>query len=228
MGDMQVTGKVVGNDWAEDGSYSSATAIESPSLLKSVDAMVSSGDPGAAIAALAIKAGRDQREVTRAQRDAEDKAEVAATDRQVASMHHKADMILAAGIAQGASEMASGAMTMGSAACQYRSDTEKLSNTTSAQQASASDAKAAGLYKGGSQLATATGSLVSAYFKSEEAKADADATEAEHEASRAKRATEDLHDDMGDAQKLVEKALDFYKEYKSTKDQTALAASRRS
>ena len=73
----------------------------------------------------------------------------------------------------------------------------------------------------------ATKSVVDGLFNG--AITDKDADEKMHEASAArfKRIADDAHDNEKDAKALLNKALDFYKEYVDTKNQTAMAAMHR-
>lgn len=63
--------------------------------------------------------------------------------------------------------------------------------------------------------------------KADEILNDAKATEAEHLANHAKRAVDDERDAVKDAKDLMDKAIEFYKEYSSGKNQAMAAATHR-
>jgi hypothetical protein len=83
------------------GATTNRYADESPSsgappttlLPDPVDALVACGDPGAELAALAVRTGRAQRQAARGLRDAEEAAAEREADAQVQTRHDKASSI---------------------------------------------------------------------------------------------------------------------------------------
>ncbi|HEY1955205.1 MAG TPA: hypothetical protein VGH28_06320 [Polyangiaceae bacterium] len=79
-------------------------------------------------------------------------------------------------------------------------------------------------YSGGASLAGATKTLADGLFGGAITDKDTDAKQHDIAAQSFKQMADDAHDDEKDAKDLLSKALDFYKEYVDTKNQTTMAA----
>ena len=104
--------------------------------------------------------------------------------------------------------------------CAQRSHDDAIalkSESRNAQQ-SAADYKAAG------DLAGATKTIADGFFNGAIMDKDTDSKAHDMAAQAFKRMADDAHDAQNDAKALLNKALDFYKEYVDTKNQTAMAA----
>jgi hypothetical protein len=82
-------------------------------------------------------------------------------------------------------------------------------------------------YKGVGDLCGATKTMVDGLFNGAIVDKDTDAKAHEMAAQSFKAMASDAHDNENDAKALLNKALDFYKEYVDTKNQTAMAATHR-
>jgi hypothetical protein len=226
---------------------------QAPSLVADCNELVCGGDVGAAIAALAILASRDEREADKAARDTAEAAENAAATEQVEAIHAQASDTRLAGVVSGTSQIASGALN--GVAAGYKLDSDaKLADANAVQRhepsaratmndkavllgdelrisadrkSATADSRTESALSCSRDVLQGSSKIVSALIDG--AKADDHAAEvvAEHAASRAKRAVDDIRDDTRDAKQLLDKALEFYKEYTTTKDQTTAIASRR-
>ena len=174
----------------------SAGAADAASILPDpVTALQMSGDPGAELAALAVKSGEQQETNAQAARDAQKNMEVSEDNRQVAAMNQKANDIRSAGLWEGAGMMAEGAGSIASAF------------TTSTKWGD-------GL-KGAGKVGNGAAIMAAAEPKAAGANADADAAAAKSASDQAKSAAEDLHDAKKAGAEFVSTALDFYREYTS-------------
>jgi hypothetical protein len=184
----------------------STTAAPVAALLPSpLDALALSGDPGAELAALAVKAGQAQQDTAQRARDADEQLEVNEDNQEVASMRQKASEIRDAGIADGLGMVAEGG--------------------TAAVAASFFPGSPKGdALKAGGKVANGGIQVGSAYTKAAEANRDADAAAHRASADQAKQAADDMHDAKKAGNDYVSAALDFYKEYTSAKGQANSAA----
>jgi hypothetical protein len=182
-----------------------APSAAPPTLMPDpLTALLCSGDPGAEIAALAVKTGETQQSTAQAARDADEQLETTEDSAEVEAMRKKADEIRTAGWADGIGMFAEGAGAVAGA-------------STSTPQASA-------VWKGLGTGVHASLSVGSSYTKAAEADRDADAAAHRTSADQARRAADDMHDAKKAGGDLVSAACDFYKEYTSAKDQANSAA----
>jgi len=193
------------SDTSTDPSVDTTTA---PTLMPAVNQLIDSGDPGAMLAALVMKSGDEQRKVAREQRDQAMKAEDTADNAEIQDMHDKADLQRAQGIVDGSLQIAQGVTTIG-AGC---SEASGASKRTTAEWNGAGAAFGAGK------------SVADGFFSGAITDKDADAKQADVSANSFKQMADDAHDSEKDATDLMNKALDFYKEYVDTKAQTMMAA----
>lgn len=165
--------------------------------------LMARGDLGAMIAAMLLEAGADSREAAREAKDAALAAEEAACARKIEHMKGSASARLWGGIAAGLGTTLSGATTIGGS----------FASSQSVQQRWA----AGGKIGEGVARAGASG------FEFQADASDRDAARAEREMTQAKRAVESASEDENDANELLRRTLDHYKEFVSAKDQAQQA-----
>ena len=183
------------------GGQASAVA----SLLPEPAALTMLGDPGAMVAALAVKAGEEEKETSRQVEQAESTIQYGEEQAQVAEMHHKAsDLRMQAWVTGG---IGAGAAVLSGVGARF-----DVKST------------AARSFDAGSKLVTAGLGFTNDEFAATNEDADATATMHEHNASDAGRAASEAYDSGRDGQKLLDAAVDFYREYSSTQEQAKAAA----
>jgi hypothetical protein len=185
-----------------DESPSVATAAEAI-LPDPVTALAMSGDPGAELAALAVKSGEQQETNAQAARDAQHKMEVSDDNQQVADMRQKADDIRSGGIVEGVGMMIEGGASVGAAL---------------------SSPKVGAALQGGGKVEGGLTAIGQATFKAAEANDDANAAAAKSASDQAKGAADDLHDAKKAGADFVSAAIDFYREYTSAQASASSAA----
>lgn len=194
---------------------------DAPPMLPGTHDLMCSGDAGAMIAALAVESGRSQKKAALEQRRNAEATETAEQNAQIQALRDKADLVRIQGVVDGAMTLGEGLLDFGkdmnAASAEGAKSEGRLGDQASA------DARAA-RYGGGAKLVKATGQVVDGLFKGAIADKDTDAQVHEQLATRAKRAVEDATGDYEDAKKLMEKALDFYKEYTGAKNGAVSAA----
>jgi hypothetical protein len=176
------------------------------SLLPQADIASLGSDPAAALTALIVTTASTQKHIQREMRKVAEKAERVADDQEINAMNSKADDVRSAGVYRGLGQMLGGASTAAGG----------FGDSGGAKGLQASAQTTQGAF-----------SIVAGGFDSDAVADDANAKVAGEASSRAKSTVQDTKDATEDASKLLEKALDFYKEYTSTKDQTTAIASRR-
>lgn len=159
----------------------------------SADILLIEGDLGAQMAALVIRTGQSQREADREIRLAEESALEREEAAQIATMHEKADDIRAAGTLEGAGMMAKGGCQLGGSFAQSP-DTQQR-------------------WTAGASISEGGGRWLSGLARGAEADDDARAKQHDYAAGHHRRALEDTRDGMRDSQKLVEHAVDFYRDH---------------
>ncbi len=220
-----------------------------PPVMPEIAQLQCSGDMGAMVAALTMQSGVEQRNAARAQRDAAMQAREKADAAEVQDMHDKAHLQRAQGIVDGTLQIAQGATDLGAGAYSAHAANEQAQATSDAADlkengssylddhkaalkssvdalnkgAATSQLHATWCKAGGSALGAAR-SISDGLFSA--AMTDNDASAKAHEASAQafKQMADDAHDTEHDAKALIDKALDFYKEYTDTKNQVAMAA----
>ncbi len=199
----------------------SAEAPFSPAaVMPEVSALQFSGDPGAMLAALTMATAKSEGDVARQQRDdamsAQDKSEAL----EIHDMRDKANLQRVQGVVDGALQITAGLCDLG-----------KGINEAKEVGATGSDLKddklRAAWLGGGSAACKAGQSVADGLFNGAITDKDADAKMHAASADAFKRMADDAHDNEKDAKELLTKALDFYKEYVDTKNQTTLAATHR-
>jgi hypothetical protein len=167
--------------------------------------LLSSGDAGATLAALMVLSGHSQDKLARASRDAAEKAEDAAFSRKIDDMKSAADARFAAGIADGIGKL-------GGAACAAEGARFDA------------DSGAARTWGATGKESEAVGGLVSAGFKWQADRTEAKVAQDDREVTAAKRNWESSDGNVKDARKVMTDAIEFLKEYSSTKSQMQQAS----
>jgi len=194
-------------------SPTSSTSVDQASLLQPPEnALLFSGDPGAMVAALTVMAGKEQSAGARADRRNAEIAQESAEQSKLSHMKDAADARLEAGIWSGAGQIGAGLAEGAEAGCTSSGN----SAVTNQRVHAATSAEADGA-KGGTQI-------VSSCFKHEADIADMQSAADDMKIGQAKRHYDDAADNVKDSRKLLSDAIDFYREYSSSKAQTELAA----
>ncbi len=188
-----------------------------PSLMPNIAKMICTGDPGAMFAALTMQTAKSESDTSRKMRDAALSAQAKADDAAVQDIHDKANLQRWQGVVDGALQIGEGVCDVGMGI----NEAKQVTDTGADQK---NDKLRAAWLGGGSTFSKAAQSIAHGVFQG--AISDKDADEKMHEASSAtfKRIADDAHDNENDAKALLNKAIDFYKEYVDTKNQTAMAA----
>jgi hypothetical protein len=226
--------------------------VDAPSVMPdALNELQCSGDPGAMLAALTMTMAKEQNETARSQRNQAMAAQEKADDAQIQDMRDKANLQRVQGLVDGAMQLAQGACDLSAGLNQLSSAASKSDATgerdlinnkyaengdqraamedyakTCDASARSSD-KAAACDKFGSSAFGAARSVADGFFSGAITDKDSDAKMHEASSGAYKRMADDAHDDGKDAKDLLHKALDFYKEYVDTKNQTAMAATHR-
>jgi hypothetical protein len=188
----------------------SADAANAANILPDpVTALQMSGDPGAELAALAVKSGEQQETNAQAARDAQKNMEVSEDNQQVAAMNQKADEVRAGGLTEGLGMIAEGGFGVAAARTMASDGKPTLESAVLSF-----DGK---VLKAGSVIDAAGA-------KAAEANADAAAAAAKSASDQAKGAADDLHDAKKAGAEFVSTALDFYREYTSAQASARSAA----
>ncbi len=196
---------------------------------------VTSGDLGAELAALGVLAGQKQREAAQQARDAFEGVEAQQEDAQVAAMRQKADDAQAEALVSGLFTIGQGAMEMAQGLCSYEAASAKVDDRTMAGFADPAKEVAASKWqlvsnieKGLATCSKGTSDLVSAVLGAAQGNDDVRATQSRAAADHAKTAADDMRADAREADNFIRAAVDFYREYSATQNQSLLAALRRS
>jgi hypothetical protein len=191
-------------------SPTSTTAT--PSLLPDpATALISSGDMGAQIAALAVQTGETERTEGHQERQTEELRAEQELDKEVQAIHEQASLTLVQGwtdatlaVATGVAGAASGTPAVGSGGA---------------------GGTASGVTSG--SVIAASKSLVDASFGAGQKNLQANQTAAAGAVANANAAAQDAHDTISDASDGIKAALSFYQEYEQARGQTSLIAAQR-
>jgi hypothetical protein len=194
-----------------------ATTENPSALMPEVASLQCSGDPGAMLAALTMMTAKNERETASKQRDAAMSAQEKSEAAEIQDLHDKATLQRWQGAVDGA-------LQIGEGVCDVGKGIDEAKQVTDTGADLKNDKVDAAWLGGGSTFCKAAQSISHGLFQG--AITDKEADEKIHEASADsyKKMAEDAHDDEKDAKDLMSKALDFYKEYTDTKNQTAMAA----
>lgn len=177
--------------------------LEGGDLLPPTGRLELTGDVGAQIAAMLIKAGREGKEAAKRSREAAGKAELEAFDRKIEAMKDAATERLIGGIAGGVMTAASGAATAAGGA----------SGTAKANQ-----------LQGAAKIYDASGGVTKVLTEFVAAGSDREQAAAERAEKQAAREVENAGDASDDAGELIAKALQAYRDYVAGKDAAQSAA----
>ncbi len=216
-----------------------------PDILPGTQSLMVSGDAGAMIAALAVESGRSQKKAALEQRHNAEANEASEQSAQIQALREKADLVRVQGFVDGAMTLGTAALDFASSMSSISAESDKnaskgigselgdqspMNRAAGATQVALFDARAkrestsAAGFKAGSDFNKGAQGIVDGLFKGAIADKDTDAEVHSQLATRAKRAVEDATGDYEDAKKLLEKALDFYKEYTGAKNGAVSAA----
>lgn len=230
----------------QPGADVGASAAESSPLLAATNEMLVSGDAGAAIAALAVQMGHAQKQAAKKARAAAECAEDAAQSAQIDALRDKANLMRVQGVVDGAMSIGGAALDLGSNLSTLNAKglnddasgiKSGIKDSTPAMTAAAGRTEVAALQRtadastkaghwlhAGHDLDAGVKQVADGLFKGAIADDDTDAQVHEQLATRAKRAVDVAMGEVEDAKKLIEKALDFYKEYTGAKNGAVSAA----
>lgn len=184
-----------------------------------------SGDLGAELAALALKAGQKERDVAQQARDLFEGAMSRQEDAAVAAMRQKADDIQSGAVA-------SGLFTIGEGAMQMSQGMDAFNATTAQRSGDPSGAAGWKLQEQCDQglgiVLKGSGTLVAGIFQAAAERDESVVAQSRSAADHAKTAAEDMHDAAKNADGFVRAAIDFYREYSSSQNHSLLAALHRS
>ncbi len=210
MSTLTITTGQVGNiiSGANPGAAGSGSSEPASLLPGPESSLEQSGDPSALLAVLTMKTAKMDREAHTAMRRSEEATQDKAETAQVSALRDEAhDARVGAWV--------SGLATIGSAAA-------------SAAGAGAAAGGARAIASGiAAEALKGAGQVSDGMSKADEILNDAKATEAEQLANHAKRAVGDERDAVKDAKDLMDKAIEFFKEYSSGKNQAMAAATHR-
>jgi hypothetical protein len=176
------------------------------------------GDQNAMIAAMMLDHAHDVQKDTRTARQTEERAIEEQESRQVQEMKDQATNILVGGCVEGLAGIAGGACSIGAGAITLNG------NVTPDGALVASDQGKVSQWEGVGRIAPAAGELGSAWFKHQASDAEADATDASHQAQAATRRLDDIKDTEKDTRDLVHTAIDFYRDQVRTQGDADRAA----
>ncbi len=182
-----------------------APAAPSPLLPDPAAQLMMGGDPGAMVAALVIETAKSEKDIANKVDQTETAIQEQEQKAQVAAMHQKADDMRAQAWVTGGMGLASAGLSFAGASYEFHS--------TEARQF---DAASKGM--------TAVGGAVQGQFAAQNEDTDATVATHEHNAADAGRAASQAYDNGRDAKKLLDAAIDFYREYSSAAEQTKAAA----
>lgn len=167
--------------------------------------LANSGDLGAQIAALLLEAGYEQKKSGRETRAVAEKAQAAADNAQLDAMEREAGKKLVAGIISGGTTVISGGLQFTAGAIKAN---ENKSN----------------MLLGAGKGVEGLGKIGATIFEHDAEMASKDAKAAEQASDRQKRGIEDARDTVKEAKELINRALDYYKEYLTAKNDSMKAS----
>jgi hypothetical protein len=197
----------------------SSTTTSTPSLPDPDTALALSGDPGAELAALMVKNGAQQREVSEKARDVQESVEEQEDAAEVGAMRQKASDIMNAGWAEGATMMVQGASGLVAAG---------VDASAPLGDAGAGTRAGAAAVRAGGTMVASVGTVVGAGFHADAAGCDATASSHKASADRAHAAADDEKDAKKAGDDLIAAALDFYRDYVSSQSSERSATLHRS
>lgn len=180
-------------DGGASASEQGVLSGESAESQDSLSSLLASGDVGAQVAALLIDHAKNQRNASREAELAENAALDRAAEAEVQAMHDKADATRMEGFCTGLTTIGSGVMSYGTG-----------STDTSSDQADS---------KFGKSLIDAEGAMGAKYLHGAGEDADSRSRQFKYESEVHQRNAKSAADTAQENQKLLEHAIDFYKQY---------------
>ncbi len=196
-------------------SSSASLPIDDPGLTTVV---VSTGDPGAEMAALAIENGEAERTNAHQERDAQEAAEAQANAAEVQKMHDEASSMRSEGVFDAVVGVAAAAATV-ALPIAFAADPAAPAATMAQSQAGAARAGTVG---GG--LVDSFGKLGDGFFHAAQHNDEAGAAADRASAGQHGDAVKDANDTAASADATISSALDFDRSYSSVEGQIQLAA----
>jgi hypothetical protein len=214
----------VGGVMPEETVDANAVGSASPDLLPGAVQLLGSGDPGAELAALVSMSARSQKRLASELRKSEEAMMKKAEDDQVTALHRQAGLALAAGLLSGATTVAAAGFELASGLAGVRSKELHEAGDTAG---SYTLERRATSFKMASTVFDAMGKVDEGVMNAASKNAEADGTRAQYAAGHAKRGVDDANELRDDAQRMLEKAFDFYREWTQGQAGAAQAALRR-
>ena len=213
------TGEVGGND-----------EVPEPAALR-----YAGGDIGAEIAALLIKTSKASRDTATTMRHAAEKAEDAENHAQLDELREKAGNILTSGIISGVGKAIAAALTCVGASTKADAGAKEaeakavlLSKAPELAPPIADAAKAlqktSANYELGAKMTDAHAGFVGKAYESTQVEHDVRAKQHEQAASHATSARADAKQQIDDANKMIQTAVDFYREFSAARSSANSAA----
>ena len=203
-----------------NATYTHCDPEPSGALDDAIDALEDSGGVAAQLAALTVRAARDERELHVAERHTAEASERAHADAQFAALEEAAKATRDAGLVAGVAEVASGVASGVSAGYRYSADVAGPREGAGGTRAAATVSAAREGAVGGAKIA-------SALLESAGAEARAIAATHDHAAQRAGRDAADARDAERTASELVATALRFHKDTETARVDALAALARR-
>jgi hypothetical protein len=179
------------------------------------------GDAGAEIAAIAVQQGEAQQTIDTTAAEAEDTSADAAAAAQVATLHQEASTTRAGALESGVLQISAGACAIASAGVAADA---KVPSTTPGAAAVSPNTTWSGVLKGASEGLMGGGTMADGLSRAAATDSQALATGQQAAATSAQQAAAAARDGQKSAESFVQAALDFYKEYETTKAQAQAAA----
>jgi hypothetical protein len=176
-------------------------------------ASLDTGDVGAALAKLVLENAYAQRKENRTARAAAEKAQEVAEQKQLAEMREAADDRLWSGIVSGGLTVASAMCTFASAGPSGQAALIGDGADHAQRSIRARATNAAMSWKAGSEALGGTAKILGSVIDNGATAHDREATRAEHDAAREKRNGDDAQSSADDAKRMIDRALDFYRDY---------------
>ncbi len=177
-----------------------------------------SGDVYGSVAAMILLQAKENRDMARTAKIAEENNLLAEENEQVEKMHDKADEVRAAGSWEGWTTIGAGLLEMGSGVVTMTGSTSEAGDLLPKAKGEAA------LMSSGGTVFQGIGKLEGAEHNGAATDDEADATLASNRADFIKRKLEDIKDLEKDANDLGRDAIDFYRNIVSTKGETDRSA----
>jgi hypothetical protein len=196
-------------DAVAPGTTTATAGQAPPSLLPDPPTALLGGDMAAQIAALAVQAGQAQQDIDTKSAEAEDSVQDQAEAAEVTTMHAEASALRTSAWESGLLQVGAGACTIAGAGASLGGGTAQA---------------AGGMLKGVGEGLSGGATIAGGLGKAAATDLEASATASKALADSAERAGGVDRDAKKSAETFVQAAIDFYREYASTKAQAQAAA----